>query len=180
MTPEDRAARNFDHPDAVDWSLLHRHLEQLAAGRAVRTPAYDFATHTRRPGFGEVVEPGRMAFVEGIFALYDPAIRALCDVRLYVNAGHACCLARRLARDQRERRRTPAFIERQFRETVAPMAEAYVWPSRTHADAIIPGELDPEAALRQAVAVIEGLRSGRPPAARPGGTPRSGGGRSHP
>jgi len=52
---EERKKANFDHPDSLDWPLLHRHLQAIAAGRAFDEPVYSFAdyartTQTRRIG----------------------------------------------------------------------------------------------------------------------------------
>ena len=44
---EDRCKLNFDHPDAIDFNLLHKHLKNLRKGETVEQPIYDFKIHNR-------------------------------------------------------------------------------------------------------------------------------------
>src|SRR5688500_4697092 len=55
LSPAEREGINFDHPDALETSLLVEHLAELRDGRPVDVPIYDFATHTRRPARRPVV-----------------------------------------------------------------------------------------------------------------------------
>jgi uridine kinase len=85
---EERARRNFDEPAALDYPLILEHVQLLAAGKSVRAPRYDFATHTRARDEA-LVEPGDYMILEGLFALYWPAVRALMRTRLFVAARRA-------------------------------------------------------------------------------------------
>jgi uridine kinase len=138
---EERARRNFDEPAALDRGLILEHARALAAGRAVRAPHYDFATHARAPG-DELIEPGELVILEGLFTLYWPELRDLLHVKLYVDAPDEVCFARRLERDVRERGRTPESVRWQFETTVRPMAHLHILPEREHADLILSG-IDP-------------------------------------
>ncbi|MDH7515963.1 MAG: uridine kinase [Bacteroidota bacterium] len=136
---EERAAANFDHPDALDTALCARHIRDLRAGRTVEQPVYDFASHTRTLQVLRI-EPKPVVILDGILILAEPALRELLDIRVFVEAGEKTRFERRLARDTRERGRTPASVFRQWRETVQPMYERFVEPSRPYAHVILPFE----------------------------------------
>lgn len=135
----ERAKANFDHPDAIDHKLLAAHLGKLRSGEAVEdAPKYSFKTHTR---LAETVrlEPKPIIIVEGLHVLHWPHVRGLLDFRVYVDASHQVCLARRVARDLRERGRSEENCREQYERTVRPMAEQYVIPSKDHADLVVDG-----------------------------------------
>lgn len=159
LPPEDRATCNFDHPDALDGELLLEHVEALAGGRSIEVPSYDFATHARKPGTTELL-PARVVLLEGLFVLHWEGVRDLLDASIYVEAPEELCLARRIARDTRQRGRTRESVEAQFRATVSPAATQFLFPTRQHASLVLSGELPPGqlvaaalSLLRQAVAV---------------------------
>lgn len=138
LTLEERAALNYDHPDAVESGLLVEHVRLLKSGRRVSCPRYDFATRSRvgeRP-----LKPGRLTIVEGILVLCWPTLRDLMDVRVFVDAPASLRLERRINRDVRERGRTEESVRRQFSETVQPMHEEFVEPGRQYAGWVIPGD----------------------------------------
>ena len=130
---------NFDHPDAIDFALLGSHLQELASGRPVEVPVYDYATHRRLPRTHPLAA-GPVLVVEGMLVLSRHSVRAHLDVKVFIEATEQVRLARRLARDVRERGRDPAGIERQFLTQVKPMHDRFVEPSRWHADTIYSGE----------------------------------------
>ena len=132
-----RAAQNFDHPDALETELLVDHLRGLLAGRAIEKPAYDFTRHLRRPET-ERVEPRPVVVVEGVLVLSDPELRELLDLKIYVDTDADLRLMRRLQRDIRERGRTLDSVFEQYLETVRPMHIRHVEPTRAFADLVIP------------------------------------------
>lgn len=135
---------NFDHPDAIDFALLASHLAELAAGRPVEVPVYDYATH-RRLNQTRPLAATPLLVVEGMLVLSQPGIRERLHIRVFIEASEQVRLARRLARDVRERGRAPAGIEQQFLTHVKPMHDRFVEPSRRHADAVYSGEGELEA-----------------------------------
>jgi len=132
-----RARINFDHPDALDTPLLIRHLDELIAGRDVEIPEYDFSTHTRKKE-GRPCQPAPVIIVEGILLYAEPALRERIDIKIYVETDDDIRFIRRLRRDIAERGRTMESVVAQYLETVKPMHELFVLPSRKHADLIIP------------------------------------------
>jgi uridine kinase len=128
---------NFDHPDALDNALLITHLNELAAGRAVEVPRYDFRTHTRLPK-GQPVQPAPVVLVEGILIFAEPQIRDRFDVKIYVETDVDVRIFRRLRRDLESRGRTFAQVDEQYHRTVRPMHLEFVEPSRRWADILIP------------------------------------------
>ena len=136
---EARKKVNFDHPDALDWTLLHQHLLAMAAGKAIDEPVYSFADYART-GASRRIEPGRYAIVEGLFVLYWPELRAMLDTKVYVETDADVCFNRRLRRDVAERGRTPQSVCEQYERTVRPSAEWFVAPTRKFADLVVSGE----------------------------------------
>lgn len=129
---------NFDHPDALDTALMAAHLDQLREGRGVHLPQYDFTTHSQI-GDADWVEPKPVILVEGILVLADEALRKRFDHAIYVHTPDDLRLARRIRRDRAERGRTTDAILTQYELTVRPMHEAFVAPSRAHANLVLNG-----------------------------------------
>jgi uridine kinase len=139
LPEEARAVQNFDDPAMLESDLLIEQVAALRRGDVIAQPQYDFANHTRRIGMAERLVAQRFLIVEGNFALHYEGLRALADLRVYVEAPDAVCYQRRLARDVRERGRSPESVAKQYAETVRPMAERYVLPSAKYADVIVNG-----------------------------------------
>jgi uridine kinase len=152
LSLEERGRQNFDNPEAIDHELLCEHLRSLARGESVLKPVYDFARHIRLAEV-ELCRPSKVIVVEGLFALHWEELRALLDLKVYVAVDDATCLERRIARDVRERGRSPESIGRQYELTVRPMAQRYIHPTREFADLVLNGD-DP---LDQVCTAITGL-----------------------
>ena len=134
---EERAAINYDHPDAFDWPLLMTHLDALLGGRAAPVPVYDFASHLRTDEV-TMVESGPVVVIEGILVLFEPRLRELLDLKVYVDTDPDVRFIRRLQRDVADRGRTPASVIDQYLTTVRPMHLQFVEPSKRYADVIVP------------------------------------------
>ena len=133
----DREVRNFDHPDAFDSELLLRHVRELLAGRPVEQPIYDYSQHRRLDETRRVGD--HVVFVlEGILIFVDPVLRGLMDIKLFIDADPDVRFIRRLRRDLVERGRSVDSIIRQYEESVRPMHQQFVEPSKRYADVIIP------------------------------------------
>ena len=134
----DREARNFDHPDAFDNGLMLQHLRELLEGHAIEQPVYDYTQH-RRTTETRRISDHLVIVLEGILIFHDPELRALMDIKLYVDADSDVRLIRRLRRDLTERGRSVDAILRQYEDSVRPMHLQFVEPSKRFADVIIPG-----------------------------------------
>jgi uridine kinase len=137
---EARAQSNFDDPTALEHELLIAQIADLHAGQAIEVPTYDFSLHTRTRETQSFV-PAEFVIIEGLFTLHWPELRHHLGTQVYVDMTDDICLERRTERDVRERGRTPESVLEQFRETVAPMAERYVRPTRAHADVVVFGAI---------------------------------------
>ncbi len=137
LPPLERQNINYDHPDALETSLLVSHLQQLLEARPVEIPIYDFTTHTRKRETRRV-QPQKVLIVEGILIFVDPALRDLMDIRLFVETDDDVRFIRRLERDIEERGRTMRSVIEQYLTTVKPMHLQFVEPSKRYADLIIP------------------------------------------
>ncbi len=137
LPPAERAGMNYDHPDSLDTPLLIQHLRALRAGQSVEIPVYDFSTHSRR---AETVgmDPAPMILVEGILIFVEKELRALMDMRIFVDTDADLRFIRRLQRDVHERGRSQDSVVQQYLETVRPMHLEFVEPSKRYADVIIP------------------------------------------
>lgn len=151
---EERARLNYDHPDSLETELFVRHLEQLIAGQPADVPVYDFVTHTRRRETMRV-EPCRIILVEGILVLAEPSLRALMDIKLYVDTDADVRFIRRLERDVRDRGRSVDSIVQQYLGSVKPMHELFVEPSKRYADVIIPEGGHNPTALDMVIATLK-------------------------
>ena len=156
LPPAQRAMQNFDHPDALDNTLLIAHLRELKANCPVEVPVYDFTTHTRTRET-LYVEPHRVILVEGILIFADAALRQLMDVKIYVDTDADIRFIRRLERDIAERDRTMDSVIRQYLSTVRPMHQEFVEPSKRYADVIIPEGGFNEVAMEMIAARIKAL-----------------------
>ena len=137
LTYEQRCKLNYDEPAAFDTSLLVYHLEQLRRGMAVDCPTYDFTIHNRTDEVRHV-EPKKVIIVEGIMIFEDQPLRDLMDIRIFVDTDADVRLCRRIKRDVTKRGRTLESVLMQYLQTVKPMHEMYVEPSKRYADIIVP------------------------------------------
>lgn len=153
-TLEERARFNFDMPSALDHDLFLAQLRQLADGSAIEVPVYDFSTHTRTSRT-ERIEARDFMVVEGLFVLYWSDIRSLFGTKVFVDLEDRACLERRIQRDVRERGRTEESVIDQFKQTVAPMANLYVRPTRANADIVVAGDSPLDASVALVMAHIQ-------------------------
>lgn len=142
LPADERAAVNFDSPEAVDWDMLDLQFRRLRRGERVAIPKYDFSTHTRTDIIQES-GPWSVVVLEGLFALWHPRIRSRIDCAVFIDAPEEVCLARRIARDVSLRGRTEASVRSQWIRDVAPMFRAHVLPTRDHADLVVDGSRPP-------------------------------------
>lgn len=147
---------NFDHPDALETSLLIAHLRELRKGNAIRQPVYDFTTY-RRTGELKCIEPRSVIIVEGILIFSEKALRDLMDIKLFVDTDADERLLRRLHRDLVERGRTIDSVIEQYVSTVKPMHLEFVEPSKRWADVIIPQGGENQVAIDMVVTKIREL-----------------------
>ncbi len=137
LSYEERCRLNYDHPEAFDNPLFIQHLKDLKAGRAVERPVYNFATHLRED-FTVRLEPTPIVVVEGFMVLENADLRGLFDLKVFVDTDADVRILRRITRDMRERGRTLDSVIGQYLETVKPMHEAFVEPTKRYANVIIP------------------------------------------
>jgi len=160
LPPAQRAEVNFDHPNSLETELLICHVEKLKDGQSIEVPIYDFSTHSRTDKTFRVNARG-VIVVEGILIFADPALRALFDVKIFVDTDADVRLIRRMQRDITERGRTVESVIKQYQSTVRPMHLEFVEPSKRYADVIIPEGGFNTAALDMVVARIESLLSNK-------------------
>ena len=134
---EERAKINYDHPSAFDTELLLEHLDALKNGSSVNCPIYDYSIHDRGQDI-RIVEPADVIILEGILIFENKDVLSRLDIKVFVDTDPDVRILRRIIRDVKERGRTLDSVAMQYLGTVKPMHEAFVEPSKKHADVIIP------------------------------------------
>lgn len=137
LTLEERARINYDHPSAFDNELLLEHMDRLLRYEEVARPVYSFVEHTRTDKT-VAVRPSAVILLEGILVLENPDLRSRMNIRFFVDCDEDERLIRRLRRDIRDRGRTIRAAIDQYLQTVKPMHEQFVEPSKRYADVIVP------------------------------------------
>ena len=137
MTYEERCLLNYDEPAALETDLMARHLDALRHGQAIDCPVYDFAQHNRSDETIRI-EPQKVIIVEGILIFENEPLRELMDIRIFVDTDADVRLCRRIKRDVNKRGRSLESVLMQYQDTVKPMHEKYVEPSKKYASIIVP------------------------------------------
>ena len=137
MPYEERAKLNYDHPNSFDTERMVKDVLALKAGTVVERPVYDYSIHNRAKET-VTVYPKRILMLEGILILESKELRDLMDLKIFVDTDADERLMRRITRDMVERARSIESILSQYRDTVKPMHEQFVEPSKKYADIIIP------------------------------------------
>jgi len=154
LSLEERTKINFDHPRAIDFDLLYKHLTDLKKGKTIEQPVYSFVQHTRT-GDTILTHPRKVMIVEGILIFNDPKLRDLFDVKIYVHADSDERLIRRVRRDINERGRTVDEVLNRYQTTLKPMHEQFIEPTKAYADLIIPNDRRNKVAIDVIISLIK-------------------------
>lgn len=156
-----RSRVNFDHPDSIDSPLLVEHVKHLKRGSPVVSPRYDFSRHARAQG-GIDIPAREVILVEGILVLSWAELVAEMDIKIFVETPDDLRLLRRMRRDIADRGRDVDGVLGQYQETVRPMHDLFVRPSKERADLIVPGEGDNQVVVRFLATALKSFL-GEPP-----------------
>ena len=137
MSYEQRCQLNYDEPAALETELMAVHLDKLRHGESIECPVYDFTLHNRSQETVHI-EPQKVIIVEGILIFENKPLRDLMDIKIFVDTDADVRLCRRIKRDVNKRGRTLESVLNQYQQTVKPMHEQYVEPSKKFADIVIP------------------------------------------
>lgn len=137
MDYDERSRLNYDHPNAFDTELMIEHLKALKQGKSVECPIYDYTIHNRSKDTITIV-PNKVIIVEGILIFENKDLCDLMDIRIFVDTDADLRIIRRIQRDVMERARSLESVINQYIETVKPMHEQYVEPSKKNANVIVP------------------------------------------
>ena len=137
MTDEERKHINFDHPDAFDWKLLVKQIQQLRNGEAIEQPTYSYILSNRLPETVHV-EPKPVIIIEGIMTLINKKLRDVMDLNIFVDTDSDERLIRNIQRDVVERGRTVDMVINRYLDILKPMHEQFIEPTKKYADLIIP------------------------------------------
>lgn len=146
LTMEERKKTNFDHPDAFEWPLFAKQIDDLRNGHAIEQPTYSYITSTRLAETVHV-EPRPVIIVEGIMAFYNKELRELMDLKVFVDAGADERLLRVIKRDIAERGHPLEMLIDKYRNVLRPMHDEFIEPTKRYADIIIPNVGDTAPAI---------------------------------
>ena len=156
MTDEERHAINFDHPDAFDWKLLTKHVNDLRNGVAIEQPTYSYLLCNRLKETIHV-EPKPVIIIEGIMTLLNKKLRDIMDLKIFVDTDPDERLIRNMQRDTIDRGRTVSMVVDRYLEVLKPMHEQFIEPTKRYADLIIPQGGENEKGIGILCRYIEGL-----------------------
>ena len=154
-TEEEKRTHNFDHPDSVDFELLHKQLKELREGKTIEQPIYSYLTCGRSKEETLTVRPADIIIVEGILIFTDPKLRELMDIKIFVDADDDDRVMRVISRDIAERGKTVDWVIERYTNTVKPMYHQFIEPSKRYADVIIPQGGHNKVAIDMISATIE-------------------------
>jgi uridine kinase len=137
MTEDERHAINFDHPDAFDWKLLNKHVNDLRNGMAIEQPTYSYLLCNRLPETVHV-EPKPVIIIEGIMTLLNKKLRDLMDLKIFVDCDPDERLIRNIQRDTIDRGRTVSMVVERYLKVLKPMHEQFIEPTKRFANIIVP------------------------------------------
>ncbi len=157
LSLEERQKINYDHPNSFDMDLLYSDLKKLISGNKINSPLYDFKLHNRKKDEVNEVLPTKVIILEGILSLYDKRIRDLSNIMIYVESDPDIRFIRRLKRDMNERGRQMDNIIYQYLNTVKPMYDEYIAPTKRFADIIIPNDNKHDVAIEVIAAKIKDI-----------------------
>ena len=139
LSHEERTKINFDHPRAIDFDLLIKHLKALKKGKTIQQPMYSFVTHNRTKDSVKT-HPRKVVIVEGILIFNSEELRDLFDIKIFVHAETDERLIRRVRRDITDRGRDIDEVLERYQNTLKPMHQQFIEPTKNHADIIIPND----------------------------------------
>ncbi|MBQ3878610.1 MAG: uridine kinase [Prevotella sp.] len=156
LTPEERKAINFDHPDAFDWKLLTEQIRQLKNGEAIEQPTYSYIESNRQKETIHV-EPKPVIIIEGIMTLHYKRLRDMMDLKIFVDTDSDVRLIRNIRRDVVERGRTVDMVLDRYEKVLKPMHEQFIEPTKKFADLIIPWGGENKTGIHILKTYIEGI-----------------------
>ena len=139
LSYEERIKINFDHPRAIDFDLLETHISDLKSGKTIQQPIYSFKTHNRTKDTIKT-HPRKVVIIEGILIFNSKKLLDLFDIKIFVHADADERLIRRVRRDIKERGRNIDEVLDRYKDTLKPMHQQFIEPTKNFADIIIPND----------------------------------------
>ncbi len=156
MPFEERVKINYDHPNAFDTERMLKDIRSLKQGVAIDCPVYSYAKHNRTRETVHV-KAAKVIIIEGFLIFENKALRDLMDIKIFVDTDADERLVRRILRDVKERGRSLESVISQYINTVKPMHEQFVEPTKKYADIIIPRGGENQVALQMVMNRIKAI-----------------------
>ena len=129
---------DFDVPEALELSLMKKHIFELLDGKSVLLPEYDMSGTTIRRDNVKPAFPAKMIISEGLFTLTDE-IKDAFDFKLYVHVDHDVQKERFFIRANE---RGLGEGAQTIYENALNKAKIYIRPAFDIADIVIDGNVD--------------------------------------
>ena len=138
LSESEKLLYNFDHPDAIDFELLISDIKKLKYNISINRPVYSFITCSRLSQTINV-SSAEVILVDGLFTLLNEELRKELTYKVFIDVTKTKRLERIIKRDINERGRNRRIVKDRFTNTVSPMHDKFVEPTRQFADEIING-----------------------------------------
>ena len=160
LSEAEKSLINFDHPDAIESSLLIEHLKALKLGKSILPPKYDMKT-SRRSGFSEPVHAKPFLILDGLFLLCIPGVNDLLNFRVFVDSDEKTRVARIIKRDVQERGKSIDFVQNELQKFILPMHAQFIEPFRDSVNVVIENhsESNMKSARESVTALLKEFRS---------------------
>ena len=145
VLPEDEIERTANHPRAVLWEPLIAHVKCLREGQAIEMPPPGTRAFRRGDDLQKVA-PEKLVIVEGHLIFSQEALRALLDIKLFLDVDTHERVLRRMLRNTSSGMSLKDAVA-WYRRDVVPNYRVYTEPTREYADLIVPFEEDVQVAI---------------------------------
>lgn len=133
---DEAGVKNFDLPASINYEQFKQDIKNLVEGRIVEKQEYTFNNPEVVPGI-IVYQPTPVLIIEGLFVLYDPEIRRLLNLSIFIHAKENLKVIRRIKRDQIERNYPLEDVLYRYEKHVLPSYESYIKPFMDDCDLVI-------------------------------------------
>ncbi len=134
----DLATYNWDHPNSIDFDKFVHTIESLRKGKKVElSPNPKLPPEERKTDVTSIYGADVLIII-GTLVLYDPRLRNLMDITVFLDSDDDSCLIRRVRRDCFKREKDYRDVLKYYLEYVKPGYNSYILPTKRYAKIIVP------------------------------------------
>jgi uridine kinase len=141
---DERGEANFDTLESIAWNLFWDKLNALLNDQSIQIKKYNF-NNPALPEQIETIEPHPVLIIEGLFCLAQPQLKALLDLKIFMDPDDTIKVFRRIERDHQERGYDLEDVSYRYLHHVLPAYRTYLEPYKALCDLVLPnqGSLQP-------------------------------------